>query len=662
MNISEKETTAVISDKPFWTNELNAETFAKLQEERLEKAQKAVETLIAVTVERTVENTLVPFDEARLYLDAAAEQASLLTEVHPNEDFRTQSEKISQKISAFSTDLSLNREVYEAVAQIDLRGADAETSYYVGKILQDFKLAGVDKDEETRAAIRQLNEELVLIGQEFARNIRDDKTEIIVENAQELEGLPADFIAAKKPNDEGKIVLTTDYTDVVPVMTYAKSEDLRKRMYFASNNKAYPANIAVLQKLAEKRYELANLLGFASWAHYVTADKMVKTPENAADFIGKIVEVSGKRAAKDYQELLERKRLDTPQAEKINRWESAYYAELVRKANYSFDSQSVRPYFAYKNVKEGVLNIMSRLFEVEFKEVRDAAVWHESVECWEMFENGKLAGRFYLDMHPRPGKYSHAAQFGVKSGVKNKQIPEAALICNFPGGDKETAGLMEFNDVRTFFHEFGHLLHTLFGGHQKWIGTSGIRTEWDFVEVPSQMLEEWTLDAPTLQTFAKHYETGEAIPTQLVEQMKRAGEFGKGLQVRQQMAYAGISLNLYDRNPANLDTDELVREINEKYVPYEFVEGTHMQASFGHLDGYSAMYYTYMWSLVIAKDLFSRFDRTNMLESSIAKRYRQMILEPGGSKPAETLVENFLGRKSDFVAYQKWLDDDASKN
>jgi thimet oligopeptidase len=220
---------------------------------------------------------------------------------------------------------------------------------------------------------------------------------------------------------------------------------------------------------------------------------------------------------------------------------------------------------------------------------------------------------------------------------------------------------MEYDDVVTFFHEFGHLLHALFAGHRKWIGVSGIQTEWDFVEAPSQMLEEWTRDAKTLQTFAKHYKTGEPIPTEFVEQLNRANEFGKGLQVSTQMVYARLSLSIYDRPPTEVNTDALVKQTYADISPIPYVEGTHMQTAFGHLDGYSAIYYTYMWSLVIAKDMFSKFDKKNLLDPAVAIRYRKSVLDPGGSKPAEELVESFLGRKPSFDAYQAWLNSDATE-
>lgn len=645
----------VIGDHPFWTDGMIPDAFVKIQEERLKLAQAALDRMIAVEGERTIENTLGPLDEAYIFLDSAGQQASLIQEVHPDEKFREAAEDISQKIAAFQTDLSLNRDIYERLAAVDVSDADPETRFYVEKSLREFRLAGVDKDDATRSRIKELNDELVLIGQEFARNIRDDEATVVVDDISELDGLPQDYIDSHKPGPDGKILLTIDHPDSIPVMTYARSEALRKRMYFAVNNRAFPQNMAVLDRMISRRYELAKLSGFPSWAAYVTANKMVKTPENASDFITKIVAASEARAGRDYQELLARKRKDVPAAVAVDRWETGFYSEMVSKENYQFDSQMVRPYFPYKAVKQGVLDVSAELFGVSFKHLKNAPVWDPLVECWEMFEGGKLIGRFYLDMHPRAGKYSHAAQFTIRNGVAGKQIPEAALVCNLPGGEPGDPGLMEYKDVVTLFHEFGHLLHTLFAGHHRWIGVSGIQTEWDFVEAPSQMLEEWTRDAVTLQRFARHYQTGEFIPDELVEKMNEADEFGKGFGVRRQMVYARLSLSIFDRPPSEVNTDALVRKINDEYLLSPNVDGTHMQTSFGHLDGYSAIYYTYMWSLVIAKDMFSKFNKSDLFDTAIAERYRRAVLDPGGSKHAEELVEDFLGRKSTFNAYQDWL-------
>ena len=646
-------------DAPFWTGTPDAATFEKNMNDRLTRAQAALDKMLAVKGKRTIENTLRPYDEIQVHLDAAGAQAGLMEVVHPDKAVRDAAERVTQKVSSFATTLSLNRAVYDALAALDVSKADAVTRFYVERTLREFKLAGVDKDEATRARISALRDELVLIGQEFDKNIRGDVRKVTVNNVSELEGLPQDYIDRHKPDANGVITLTTDYPDSLPVFTYARSEDLRQRMYKAYNNRAYPMNIDVLNRMIARRYELANLIGYSNWADYITANKMVGNAKNASDFIDRIVTASDAKAKREYASLLKRKQQDVPGATVVNSWEKSYWSELLRRSDYNFDSQQVRPYFAYQNVKKGVLDVTSKLFGVTFKQVQNAPVWAADVEGWEMFENGKLIGRFYLDMHPRENKYKHAAEFVVRTGVNGRQIPEATLVCNLPGGDANDPGLMEHDDVVTFFHEFGHLVHELLAGRQQWIGVAGISTERDFVEAPSQMLEEWTWDPKVLASFAKHYKTGEPIPAELVKQMKRANEFGKALGVRRQMVYAKLSLSIYDRDPKTVNTDAMVKSLQEQYEPFPFVEDTHWQTAFGHLDGYSAVYYTYMWSLVIAKDMFSQFDKSNLLApGGAAARYRTKVLARGGSAPASTLVSDFLGRPFNFKAYEEWLNEE----
>ncbi|HVE85840.1 MAG TPA: M3 family metallopeptidase, partial [Myxococcales bacterium] len=391
-----------------------------------------------------------------------------------------------------------------------------------------------------------------------------------------------------------------------------------------------------------------------TWAAYVTEDKMIKSQQAAADFIEKICGIAERRMRNDYQALLERKRQEDPSAAAVNPWDQAYLEDRLKAEKYQFDSQSVRPYFEYSRVKQGVLDLTAQLFGVTYQKVLDAPLWHPDVEAYDVFEGGNCLGRFYLDMHPREGKYKHAAQFTLATGKADHQLPEGVLMCNFPRPGAQPA-LMQHSDVETFFHEFGHLLHHIFGGHTRWAGLSGVRTEWDFVEAPSQMLEEWAWDAGALHTFARHHQTNELIPAEVVKRMKAADEFGKGLWVRQQMFYAALSLAIYSRDPAGLDATAVMKELQEKYTPFRYVDGTYFHLSFGHLDGYSAIYYTYMWSLVIAKDLFTAFKREGLLSAGVAGRYRRAILEPGGSKEAAELVKDFLGREYGFAAYEEWL-------
>jgi len=282
--------------------------------------------------------------------------------------------------------------------------------------------------------------------------------------------------------------------------------------------------------------------------------------------------------------------------------------------------------------------------------------WAPSVGTWDVIENGKVVGRFYLDMHPRPGKYSHAQMAPVLDGVRGKHLPEAALVCNFPEPTATDPGLMDYGDVVTFFHEFGHLMHHILGGQQQWAGISGITMEADFVEAPSQMLEEWMRSPQVLASFAHHYKTGEPVPPDLVARMNRATAFGRAGFVAQQNAYAAISYDIYKDPPGDVDLDAIPpRDYRHYTLLTPVAPDAHMYASFNHLAGYSSAVYTYMWDKVIAEDFFQQFDQKNLLAGDAPMRYRRTVLEPGGSMSANDLVKNFLGRPQDMTAFQRWM-------
>ena len=604
---------------------------------------------------RSTAEVLRAFDAAFGILADAAARASLARNVHPDPAMRDAAESVERDVDALSTELSLDRGLYDALAAVDASGEDAATRYLVEKSLRDFRRAGVDRDEATRVKVRALREELVRIGQEFGRNIKDDVRRVELDPA-ELEGLPEDWRRAHPPGADGKVAVTTDNTDYVPFMTYARSGRAREALWRLYRLRGHPANLDVLSRMLARRAELARVLGYPSWAAYVAEDKMIRSADAAAAFIERIAAAAEPRMRRDFAQLLERKREEVPGAERVEPWDSAYLQERVKAERYGFDSQSVRPYFEYARVKEGVLDVTGRLFGISYRRVPGAPAWHADVEAYDVEEDGRVLGRIHLDMFPRQGKYKHYAQFTLASGQEGVRLPEGVLVCNFPRPAPGTPALMEHGDVKTFFHEFGHLLHHVLGGRTRWAGQSGVATEWDFVEAPSQMLEEWVWDPGVLARFARHAETGEPIPATLVRRMKAADEYGKGLMVRQQMFYAGTSLELHRRDPDGLDTTRLVAELQERYTPFRHVEGTYFHESFGHLDGYSAIYYTYMWSLVIAKDLCGPFRAAGLMDPGVARRYRRAILEPGGSRPAADLVKEFLGRPHGFEAYEAWLD------
>jgi thimet oligopeptidase len=453
---------------------------------------------------------------------------------------------------------------------------------------------------------------------------------------------------------EGHVTRSPDAQDRMPFMTFAERDDLREAYHKLAMNRAVPDNLSVLQNLLQKRHELATLLGFDNWADYVTGDKMVQSGAKARAFIERILDVSKARAEREDAELLAEKQKTQPDATVLFEHERGFFSERLKRAKYDFDSQSVRPYLAYDKVRDGLLATMARLYGIEFRKNTEEPRWHEDVEVYDLVENGKPIARMFLDMHPRDNKFKHAAMFNKRTGRAGGPIPEGCLVCNFPQPKDGDPGLMLHDQVTTYFHEVGHLMHYLFSGTQRFQAFAGIATEWDFVEVPSQLNEEWAWDPAILQTFAHHHETGEPIPAELVGRMKKAADYGKGLQARGQMFYAMLSLTFYESDPAGLDTTERMVELKSKIMPSPHVEGTHMQASFGHLHGYSAMYYTYMWSLVISKDFYSRFDG-DLMNTSVARDYRNKVTGRGGEKDAAELCRDFLGRDYDFKAFEAWL-------
>jgi thimet oligopeptidase len=597
---------------------------------------------------------LEEYDEATAALTNLRSVAQLVIRAHPEPAMRTAGEAAEQELDKAATDISLDRSVYDALAAVDLAGADAATRHWVDKTLREFRRSGVDRDEPTRARIRELHEELVQIGQAFTRNIDSDTRSVRVP-ASALAGLPEDWVRAHPPDRDGLVTVTTDYPDVYPFLAYSRDAGARERLLRVWRQRGHPANIEVLHRLLARRHELAvSRLGYRSWAGYVAENRMIGTEQAAADFITEISAAAEQRMRDEYQALLARKRVDDPAATTVDAWDNRYLTERVKAERYAYDGQAIRPYLEYGRVKAGLMAVSARLFGISFVPRPDLPVWHPEVEAYEVREDGRLLGRIFLDMHPRPDKFSHAAMYSMRTGKAGRRVPECALLCNLPRPGEQPA-LLEHEEVDTFFHEFGHLLHHIFAGAQRWAGIAGLRTERDFIEAPSQLLEEWTRDPATLATFAVHHQTGEPVPASLVARLRAADEFGKGLWVRQQMFYAALSLELYRRDPAELDPLAVEQATERLHAPFAHLDGTYLHLSFGHLDGYSATYYTYMWSLVIAKDLFTRFDPAALLDPGVAGRYRETVLAAGGSAPAAELVRSFLGRDQTADAYRRWL-------
>ncbi len=637
---------------------------------RLAAHEAALAALLAVEGPRTPANSLRLYDVAIEQLNLAGAQAGVLNSVAADPAVRDQAQLEAQRIGVAGSALGLNRAVYLALAAINLEGADPATKHYVERTLLSYRLAGVDKDQATRDHLQTLHEKATRLALEFSRNIQEGRKTIIAAQ-EELAGLPSDYLGRHQPDADGQITLSTDPPDMQPVMTFGANAGLRVRMFLAYNTRAYPANKQILQDLLAIRQEIAGILGFRSWADLATADQMMESAANVRTFLAKLDRASLEGARREHELIVEFARGREEGMKEIDITSRGYWYEQFRRDRFDFDSQSVRPYFPYAQVEAGVLETAARLFKVEFRR-STASGWDPAVSVFDVFDDGRHVGRFYLDMHPREGKDKWFSAAPVVTGVRGRYLPEAALICNFPGapqrhgpgaggpdgGDDQDPGLLQYNDVVTFFHEFGHLMHAILGGHTEWAGLSGFATEGDFIEVPSQMLEEFFRDEKLLQAFAKHYETGEVLPAETIRKMKLAGAFGRADWVRSQLYYTTLSLDLHDQDPAGIDLDQTTKRLYESLQPWTWIDGNRMYASFGHLTGYSSNYYTYAFDKVIALDFFAQFDPANLLGGETGGRYRKLVLEQGGSKPGREMVRDFLGRDEDFEAFSKWLNEE----
>ncbi len=623
---------------------------------RLAAHEAALAALLAVEGPRTIANSLRLFDAALEQLSLAGAQAGVLNSVAPEKSVRDQAQMEAQRISMAGSALSLNRGVYDALVAMSLDGASSATRHFVERTLLGYRLAGVDKDQATREHLQALHEKATRHSLEFSRNIQEGGKTIVATQA-ELDGLPPDYLARHQPDAGGQITISTDQPDMQPVMTFASNPDLRQRMFIAYNTRAYPENKQILLDLLATRQEIATILGFRSWADLATADQMMGSAANVRTFLARLEEASREGAVREHELVLEFVRTRQPGATSIDITSRGYWYEQFRRSAFNFDSQSVRPYFPYDKVEAGVLETAAKLFKIEFRR-SDASAWDPAVSVFDVIEAGKQVGRFYLDMHPREGKDKWFSAAPVVTGVRGRYMPEAALICNFPAGSADDPGLLQYSDVVTFFHEFGHLMHAILGGQTEWAGVSGFATEGDFIEVPSQMLEEFFRDENLLQSFAKHYETGEVLPSEIIRKMKTAGSFGRADWVRTQLYYTTLSLDLHDQDPAHLNFDEITRRLYTSLVPWKWLDGNRMYASFGHLTGYSSNYYTYAFDKVIALDFFGQFDPADLLGGDAGARYRKLVLEQGGSKPGREMVRDFLGRDEEFSAFSNWLNEE----
>ena len=585
------------------------------------------------------------WNDVQISLAGVSALSSLMGVVHPDPDVMEAAESFEIEARRFRTDLYLDAAVFAQLSSLDASVLDEGAARVLEDALRSFRRAGVDLDDETRERLRALDQRASQLSQAFSRTIRDGRRTTSVPAAS-LDGLPADYVAEHPADADGRVEISTEYPDTLPFLIHSRDPEARRAVAHTFHNLGWPDNEPVLAELLEVREEKARLLGYDDWPSYDAEVKMIGSGPRIAEFIEEITAASDTAGRREIEELLVHARAEGEDVIDFSNWR--HHVETLKRDRFGVDAQEVRRYFDFTQVRQGLLDVTSRLFGLTYTQVDDPT-WHPEVTSYDvaLAENGQRLGRIHLDLHPRDRKFNHAAQFTLVPGVLGRQLPEGVLVCNF------SRGLMDHDHVVTLFHEFGHLMHHVLAGRHEWVRFSGVATEWDFVEAPSQMLEEWAWDAAVLGSFATDAD-GNAIPEDLVVRMRAAEEFGKGFLTRTQMAYAAISYWFHQDRPADLTAG--LHDLVGRYGLVALVPDTHFHTGFGHLDDYSSAYYTYMWSLVIAKDLFSAFDPDDLFAPEVAHRYRDTVLAAGGSRDAADLVEEFLGRPYDNRAFATWLE------
>ena len=608
----------------------------------------------------TWEATMGRLDRARLALRNAGDFPALMAVAHPDDGVREKAKLCEPKIDKLDTALWLDPKLARVTKRYAARKESLAPARarFLEHTLRDFRRNGLELDASGQKRVREINEELTKLGLDFDANLAESHLTIEASPAQ-LEGLPKEWLVSHPPDKNGKVVITTDYPDYFPVVTYAKDRKLALELFKQFENRAADKNIAVIEKILALRSEKAKLLGYATWADYILEPRMAKDPKTVASFLESLRKHLAKKGQSELAEFKSAHvKLGGKATDDIPPSDRLYLEDQVRKAKYGLDSKEVSKYFEVRRVKDGLLAITSKLFDIRYRPAPDAPTWHPDVEAMEVTDaSGKLLGRFYFDLYPRDGKYKHAAVFSIRDTTKmpdgSRLMPIAAIECNFPKPGGAAPALMSHQDAVTFFHEFGHVIHHLLSESElaSFAGTSVAR---DFVESPSQMLEEWAWNKDTLALFARHHDTNAPLPAPLHAAMLRSRGFGRAIATQRQLYLSALD-QAYHTRPVPFDTTKVLAEIHDAYTPFKYVEGTHFQASFGHLIGYDAGYYGYQWALSIAQDLFTRFKKEGLLNPKTAADYRANILAPGDSDDAAKLVERFLGRPPSDAAYKAFL-------
>ncbi|MCH7402985.1 M3 family metallopeptidase [Belliella kenyensis] len=651
---------------PFETppfKKINTEHFLPAIQDGIQQAKADIERIKAES-NPDFENTIVALDNAGERLSLVSSIFFNLNSAETNDALQALAREISPLLTSHSNDVLLDKKLFENVEIVFKKKENLnltiEQLSLLEKTYKSFVRNGAKLDLDEQEKLRSIDQKLSQLGLKFGENVlaETNKYKLIVEEESDLEGLPEAVIEAASQEAEnsgevGKWIFTLAFPSYIPFMTYAKNRSLRKELFIAYNTKASKGdqldNQEFIKEMLHLKNERASLLGYKNYAAFVLEERMAKSSEAVLDFLENLLEKGKPKAIEEINELEAfAKNLD--QIDRLEKWDFAYYAEKLKKQKYDVDDELLRPYFQLEKVTQGVFETARKLFGITFKKSDEIQVYHDDVTAYEVLdENDNHLAVFYADFFPRPGKRNGAwmtSYRGQKIRNEIDQRPHVSIVCNFTKPTKSKPSLLTFNEVTTLFHEFGHALHGMLakGTYESLTGT---HVYWDFVELPSQIFENWCYEKECLDLFASHYATGEKISPELIDKIKNASNFHQGYQTVRQISFGLLDMAYHSTDPGLIDSIPVFEKEQMKGTSLlPEVEGTLMSTSFSHIfqGGYAAGYYSYKWAEVLDADAFELFLENGIFDQNTAKSFQEHILSSGSKEHPEVLYKRFRGR------------------
>ena len=646
-------------------SQIKEEDYKPAIKEAIQIAKDEINAIVENPEAPTFENTTVALDNTGNTLDRATSIFFNLNSAETNEEIQKIAKDISPWLSEFRNDMILNEELFKRVKNVYDQLSDLnltpEQEMLLDKQYKSFARNGANLNEDDKAELRKIDAELAKLSLQFGEHVLAETNafELLITNEDDLAGLPESAKEAAKElaNSKGKEgwMITLDYPSYIPFMTYADNRELRKKLAIAFGKKGFQQNEynneQVVKDIVTLRHKRANLLGYKTHAHFVLEERMAETPEKVMEFLNELLEKAKPAAQREFKNLeAYAKKLDG--IDQLQKWDGAYYSEKLKKELFNLDQELLKPYFKLENVIDGVFTVANKLYNLQFEEIDTIDKYHEDVKTYAVTDtDGNFVSYFYADFHPRPGKRNGAWMTSYKSQYMSNDTnerPQVSIVCNFTKPTQTKPSLLTFNEVTTLFHEFGHALHGMLA-NTTYKSLSGTSVSWDFVELPSQVLENWCYEKEALELFAKHYETGEVIPMEYVEKIKESASFHEGMQTLRQLSFGLLDMSWHSGDSPETITNVKEFETNAfaETKLYPDVAENCMSTSFSHIfqGGYSAGYYSYKWAEVLDADAFEYFKEEGIFNKEVADKFKNNVLSKGGTEEPMELYKRFRGRE-----------------